>query len=198
MWRFFTVAESGGIHLPDISSPAFHCFAKKSIYDPEPSQLVVGEMHPTIQFKNLDFFSNPNVHVRMKLLADHDGGPDRVIMDGFYAMPPKSATLNILKNQFDNVRNGTATIPKLPLISSIDQSAVMLKSNLPVKEMKTICAPPDGKVHRIMVTVNSADENFNDITKGPVGFSVVDFRHRFPATVFGNAGLYELNRTSFF
>jgi hypothetical protein len=197
MWKFFTVTESGGIHLPDLSSPAFHCFAKQSPYDPEPNQIVVGEMHPTIQFKNLDFFTNPNVHVRMKLLADH-GGQDRVIMDGYYAMPPKSAALNVLKNEFDKVRNGTVVIPKIPLISSIDQSSVMLKSNLPVMEMKTICVPPDGQIHRMMVTVNSADEHLKDVSTGPIGFAVVDFKHKFPPTLFGNAGLYELNKTSFF
>ena len=198
MWKFFTVAESGGIHLPDISSPAFHCSAKLSPWDREPIQIVPGEMHPTIQFKNLNFFSFPYIHVKMKMLADFFGGKDRVIMDGIYAMPPKSAAMNLVTNQFNNLRNGTVSLPKIPLISSIDQTSVMAKSNLGVKEMKTICTPPDGQIHRMFVTVNAADENMKDVAEGPVGFAVVDFKHTFPYSFFGNSGLIELNKTSFF
>lgn len=200
MWKFFTVAEGGGIHLPDIASPAFHCFPKLSPIDREPSQIVVGEMHPTIQFKNLKFFSYPNVHVRMKMLSDTVGGKDRVLMDGYYAMPPKSQALNIAKNQIENIRNHRpVALPRLPLISSIDQLSSMIKSNLPVKEMRTICVAPDNEIHRLFFSVNAADENLKDVFEGPFGYSVVDFKHSFPPTVFGNnLGLYELNKTSFF
>ena len=157
-------------------------------------------MHPTIQFKNVDFFSFPYVHVKMKQLSDFVGGqPDRVIMDGIYAMPPKSAAMNLIKNQFSNLRNGTVVLPKLPLISSIDHTSAMAKSNLGVKEMRTICSPPDNRIHRMFVTVNAADENMKDVTEGPVGFAVVDFKHSFPSSIFGNENaLYELNKTSFF
>ena len=196
MWKFFTVSESGGIHLPDISHPVFHCSAKLSPLDAQPLQIVPGEMHPTIQFKNLNFFSYPYVHVKMKQLSDFVGGTDRVIMDGVYAMPPKSAAMNLIKNEFSNLRNGTVVLPKLPFISSIDQTSAMAKSYLGLKEMRTICTPPDNQIHRMFVSVNAADENMKDVAEGPVGFAVVDFKHSPP--LLGNASFEELNKTSFF
>jgi hypothetical protein len=76
--------------------------------------------------------------------------------------------------------------------------------------MRTICVKPDGKIYRLTMTVNGTDENMKDIVKGPVGYSIVDVRHKlarggiggymsdmFKVNHSGNQ-LYQLNKISFF
>ena len=235
MWKFFNLFENG-IHLPDIESDIFHCSARQNLYDPEPSQIVSNGFHPTIQFRDIQFFNYPYMHVKMKIIPSGDSlgvtrfpgkfPEGRILMDGVYPTPPKTSIANMVLNK------------GVPVMSSIDNRVSMIKNFLASKtsterypadnirvpghsEMRTICVPPDGSIRRLIMTVNSMDEKFHDLVEGPMGYSVIDIRHKLPPTpllaklaqaVTGSttqppldssdpimsSPIYELNKLSFF
>lgn len=181
MWTIKPIYENG-IHLPDIASPHFHCLAKQGLNDPDPSKFVTnGVMHPTIQFTNpsLPFFRYPNVHIK----ANWVGGKQEPIWDAIYKVPPRTSHSNLL--------------PKIGLTwSSLDWKANMTKNILrpggsDFVHMKTICAPPDNILRRILITATPADSDKQDVLGGTVGVAVYDVKN---GTSSASALLGKLNK----
>lgn len=177
MWAFTKVFEHN-IHLPDITSPVFHCQAKLGPFDYPPQKLVTtGALHPTVQFTNPDlaFFKYPNVHLKIKMLqgdVPHRTG-GITLLDGVYPMPPKKLLSNFLSPT------------GAPTWSSLDYRNVMSKNFLPLAkswiEMKRICVPPDNVVRRLFVSAVAADSNGKDVLDGSnFGVAVYDFKHKLP------------------
>ena len=181
MWKFATLFEHN-IHLPDITSPVFHCQAKLGPFDPPLQKLVTaGALHPTVQFSNPDlaFFKYPNVHLKIKLLgpptslegASSTKGSVRSILDGVYPTPPKALLGNM------TAPNGSPTWSSLDFRNAMSHKNLSLPGHV---EMKRICMPPDSVVRRLLVTAVPADSNGNDVLDGPVGYGVYNVKHQLP------------------
>lgn len=185
MWSITPVVETA-IHLPDIGAPNFHCFAKSEFRSPPPEHYVqTGVMHPTIQFKNLDFFRYPFVHVKAQWVDRPLKGGQEVVWDSIYRTPPKTSLTNI--------KAGAGM-----MMSSLDWKAELVKNLLKPGgvgwvHMKHICVPPDSVKHRLLVTVTPTDSDLVDVLGGPVGFGVYNVKHSFG---FGHNQWYlgELNK----
>ena len=181
MWSIKPIVENG-IHVPDLSSMNFHCLAKTEFSSPPPEHYVRhGVMHPTIQFKTLDMFKYPFVHVKARWVDRPEGQGD-VVWDAIYRMPPKTSLAN--------VKPGAGFV-----MSSLGWNAELVKNLLKPGgvswvHMKTLCIPPDSKHHRLLLTVTPTNSDQNDVLGGPIGMGVYNVKH-----FFGNYyHLHQLNK----